>query len=113
MLVLSRKIGETLYLGDNIVIEVRRVAGSRVTLAIDAPREVRILRGELMEAATDFDDPVGEAASPSAASQLPASTPALPPNGAPPHDPAVEAVQVEPYLIAHPPVNPPGIVPGW
>jgi carbon storage regulator len=55
MLVLSRKIGEKIHVGNDITIEVRRVAGNRVTLAVDAPREVRILRGELREAALDFD----------------------------------------------------------
>jgi carbon storage regulator CsrA len=59
MLVLSRKIGEKIHVGNDITIEVRRVAGNRVTLAVDAPREVRILRGELKDAAMAFepDDP--------------------------------------------------------
>ena len=33
MLVLSRKTGERIHIGDNITIEIRRVAGNRVTLA--------------------------------------------------------------------------------
>jgi carbon storage regulator len=56
MLVLSRKIGERIHIGDNITIEIRRVAGNRVTLALDAPRNVRILRGELNQAAREFRD---------------------------------------------------------
>lgn len=60
MLVLSRKIGEKIHVGNDITIEVRRVAGNRVTLAVDAPREVRILRGELKESAEAFDEPVAE-----------------------------------------------------
>ena len=56
MLVLSRKNGERIHIGDNIFIEVRRVAGSRVTLAVNAPRDLRVLRGELLEAATSFED---------------------------------------------------------
>jgi carbon storage regulator len=55
MLVLSRKIGEKIHVGNDITIEVRRVAGNRVTLAVDAPRDVRILRGELKEAASEFE----------------------------------------------------------
>jgi carbon storage regulator CsrA len=55
MLVLSRKIGEKIHVGNDITIEVRRVAGNRVTLAVDAPRNVRILRGELREAALEFE----------------------------------------------------------
>jgi len=60
MLVLSRKLGEKIHIGENISVEVRRVAGNRVTLAIDAPKEIRILRGELKAAAEAFpeSDPV-------------------------------------------------------
>jgi carbon storage regulator len=47
MLVLSRKIGERLVIGDNITVVVSRVAGNRVTLGIEAPADVRIVRGEL------------------------------------------------------------------
>jgi len=47
MLVLSRKIGERLVIGDNITVVVSRVAGNRVTLGIEAPSDVRIIRGEL------------------------------------------------------------------
>jgi len=55
MLVLSRKVGERIHIGNDIFVEVRRVAGNRVTLAINAPKSVRILRGELMEAARAFE----------------------------------------------------------
>jgi carbon storage regulator len=47
MLVLSRKEGEKLVIGDNITVVVSRVAGNRVTLGIEAPSDVRIVRGEL------------------------------------------------------------------
>ena len=57
MLVLSRKNGERIHIGDDIFIEVRRVAGSRVTLAVNAPRDLRVLRGELLEAAKSFEEP--------------------------------------------------------
>jgi carbon storage regulator CsrA len=57
MLVLSRKVGERIHVGDNIVLEIRRIAGNRVTLALDAPRNVRILRGELEAAAKEFQSP--------------------------------------------------------
>lgn len=49
MLVLSRKMGERIHIGEDIFVEVRRVAGNRVTLAVCAPKNVRILRGELFE----------------------------------------------------------------
>ncbi len=47
MLVLSRKVGERLVIGEDIVLVVNRVAGNRVVLAIEAPSSVRIVRGEL------------------------------------------------------------------
>ena len=47
MLVLSRKVGEKIMIGNQIEVVIQRVAGGRVTLASDAPRDVRILRGEL------------------------------------------------------------------
>ena len=53
MLVLSRKVGERLVIGGNITVVVNRVAGNRVTLGIEAPDTVRIVRGEL-EAAKEI-----------------------------------------------------------
>lgn len=50
MLVLSRKAGEKLVIDGNIVVTVTRITGGRVTIGIDAPREVRVARGELIEA---------------------------------------------------------------
>ena len=47
MLVLSRKKNETIVLDGNIEIEVLQVKGNSVRLGIKAPREVRVLRGEL------------------------------------------------------------------
>lgn len=47
MLVLSRKIGEAIVIGDDIVVTVTRMAGNRVTLGITAPSQVRVLRSEL------------------------------------------------------------------
>jgi carbon storage regulator CsrA len=47
MLVLSRKMGETIHIGDDIRITVAAFQGNRVRIAIDAPEEVLVLRGEL------------------------------------------------------------------
>ena len=61
MLVLSRRIGERIHIGDEITVEVRRIAGNRVTLALRAPRDIRILRGELEQAAKEFEEtPAGQ-----------------------------------------------------
>lgn len=47
MLVLSRRNGEEILLGDDVRIKVVAVRGNRVQIAIDAPREVAIKRAEL------------------------------------------------------------------
>ena len=47
MLVLSRKVGEKLVIDGNIVVEVVRIQGNRITLGIVAPADVKVLRGEL------------------------------------------------------------------
>ena len=47
MLVLSRKVGEMLVIDGNITVEVVKVQGNRITLGIQAPAEIKILRGEL------------------------------------------------------------------
>jgi carbon storage regulator CsrA len=47
MLVLSRKKNESIVIGDNIQIEVLKVSGNTVRIGIRAPRNVKVLRGEL------------------------------------------------------------------
>jgi carbon storage regulator len=47
MLVLTRKVGESLVINNNIIVTVVAVSGSKVRLSIDAPDDVRILRSEL------------------------------------------------------------------
>lgn len=49
MLVLSRKIGERIRIGDDIVIEVREIFNNRVVLSVCAPDEVVIDRQEVHE----------------------------------------------------------------
>ena len=49
MLVLTRKSGETILLGDDIEIRVLGVDGDQVKIGIVAPRSVNIVRGELLE----------------------------------------------------------------
>ena len=50
MLILSRKIDESIVINDNITVKVISVDKGIVKLGIDAPGEVSILRSELIEA---------------------------------------------------------------
>ena len=58
MLVLTRKAGESIYIGHDISVTIVKVNGRQVRLKIDAPREVPILREELLgqEFELDLDD---------------------------------------------------------
>jgi carbon storage regulator len=48
MLVLTRKLMEKLFIGDNVCITVVRLEGGQVRLGIDAPRDVTVVRAELV-----------------------------------------------------------------
>jgi carbon storage regulator CsrA len=50
MLVLSRKLTERIQIGDNVFITVVEIQGNRVRIGIDAPRDLRVLRSELLAA---------------------------------------------------------------
>lgn len=56
MLVLSRKVGQEIVIGENVRITITKVSGNRVTLGVEAPEDVRILRGELEPIARSFED---------------------------------------------------------
>ncbi|HTY01229.1 MAG TPA: carbon storage regulator CsrA [Bacteroidota bacterium] len=47
MLVLSRKVDEDIRIGDQIIVRVLGVKDGQVKLGIEAPRSVRVFRGEL------------------------------------------------------------------
>ncbi len=47
MLVLSRKVGERILIGDNISVTVVRVTGGGVRIGIEAPAEMPVIREEL------------------------------------------------------------------
>lgn len=49
MLVLTRKLMERLYIGEDICITLVRIEGGQVRLGIDAPRHVPVVRSELVE----------------------------------------------------------------
>ena len=49
MLILTRKAGESIKIGDDVTIEVLSMSGSRVKIGIDAPKSINILRKELYD----------------------------------------------------------------
>ena len=49
MLVLTRRIGDKILIGDDIEITVTGVKGFKVWLGVDAPKKVRILKAELLD----------------------------------------------------------------
>ena len=49
MLILQRKPGQSLRIGDNITVSIVSVDSGRVRISIDAPTDIPILRSELIE----------------------------------------------------------------
>lgn len=49
MLVLTRKANQSITLGDNIKLTILSIENDRVSIGIDAPREIRVFRSELLE----------------------------------------------------------------
>ncbi|MET1250329.1 carbon storage regulator CsrA [Sporolactobacillus sp. STCC-11] len=50
MLILTRKLGESIRIGDDIEVKIVGIAGDQIKLGITAPRKVDVNRGEIYEA---------------------------------------------------------------
>lgn len=59
MLVLSRKVGESVLIGDDIVVTVVESRGDAVRLGIDAPRSMRVHRAEVATAVSEANAAAG------------------------------------------------------
>lgn len=55
MLVLTRKKGESIIIGDNVEITVAEVEEGRVKLGITAPKDVKVLRKEVIDETREFN----------------------------------------------------------
>lgn len=70
MLVLSRRVGERLVIGNDIVITVLDVRSDGVRIGIDAPRDVKITRAEILEAIERENAAAAAAATDDSAAEL-------------------------------------------
>lgn len=59
MLVLTRKTGQSFVIGHNVVVTVNKTSRGRVRLSIDAPQQITIQRGEIVEPAGMSHRPCG------------------------------------------------------
>jgi carbon storage regulator len=50
VLVLTRKVGESIVIGDDVLVHVTAVRGNKAQLAIEAPTSLRVDRSEVREA---------------------------------------------------------------
>lgn len=67
MLVLHRKKGESLIINDNIKITIVDISGEKVKIAVEAPKEIPVLRSELVNAAEANKEAAGSESGISAA----------------------------------------------
>jgi carbon storage regulator len=54
MLVFTRKVGQKIHIGNDIVIVVSKLRNNDVRIGIEAPRDMQVMRGELIEEAKEL-----------------------------------------------------------
>ena len=59
MLILTRKIGESIMVGDNVTVKVLGVRSGQVKIGVDAPKDLPVHREEIFERLQAADNPGG------------------------------------------------------
>ncbi len=70
MLIITRRAGEKMMIGDDIVVEIMEIVGNQVRVGIQAPQSVRVYREEIWRAVQEENS--------AAASDAPATLPLAP-----------------------------------
>jgi carbon storage regulator len=71
MLILTRRVGETLMIGDSVTVTVLGVKGNQVRIGINAPKDVAVHREEIYQRIQRGEDGDGAAQTGGATSNLP------------------------------------------
>lgn len=64
MLILTRRVGETVMIGDNVTVTVLGIKGNQVRLGVNAPKEVSVHREEIYQRIQKEKEPDGVAVMP-------------------------------------------------
>jgi carbon storage regulator len=72
MLILTRRVGETLMIGDDVSVTVLRVKGNQIRLGVNAPKNVSVQREEIFERMKGEDDEPAPGDDPDAGEATPA-----------------------------------------
>ncbi|MDQ5910142.1 MAG: carbon storage regulator [Pseudomonadota bacterium] len=67
MLILTRRVGETLMIGDEVTVTVLGVKGNQVRIGVNAPKDIAVHREEIYERIKREQDNVGSGAGPAPA----------------------------------------------